>query len=129
MKFMYNIYKVLVHSVGHISCRLDVFHKYDGFVYPKPGRLGRLVSSGSPMHDRRQFFKIFFPKWSGFCVGPFDKNIKPDEALKKLGRLVEGISTLWTSTSGYFRCNDVDKHKLSIEKVRTCRQHNISFFF
>ena len=69
------------------------------------------------MSDRRTFFQIFFPKWSGFCVNSLDDKIQPVEALRKLGFLEEGVSAFWTSTSGYSERHTVDKYKLKLGEV------------
>ena len=70
------------------------------------------------MSDRREFFHKFFPKWGGFYVGPCHDTIGPVEALKHLDVLVEGISALSTSSSGYFYRHPVDKHRLKLGEVR-----------
>ena len=65
-------------------------------------------------HDRRAFFRLSFPKWSGFYVESFDENINPVEALQNLAWLVEGTSNFWTSTSGFADCHHVRDYELRI---------------
>ena len=79
--------------------------------------MNRLFSSGSPINDRRVFFEISFPKWSGFYVDSFDENIQPVEALQNLACLVEGTSSVWTSTSKYPYRHAVDHTKLRLSEV------------
>ncbi|CAB4005379.1 Hypothetical predicted protein, partial [Paramuricea clavata] len=96
-----------------------IFHKYDGFIYPKPGGISwdRFFPSGSAMNDRRAFFRKFFPKWSGFYVNSFDDKIQPVQALQNLEYLVEGMSAVWTSTSGYSYRHTVDSYNLKLGEV------------
>ena len=96
-----------------------MFHKYDGFIYPKPGKisLDRFFPFGSAIEDRKVFFLKFLPKWSGFHVDPFDSKIELEEALYRLDRLVDGITFLRTSTSGYVEHHRVDSFKLGLGKV------------
>jgi hypothetical protein len=96
---------------------LEIFHKYDGFIYPKPGTFSWIFSSVSVMSDRRDFFRIFFPKWSGFFINSFDEKIQPVEALEKLERLEEDVLVFWTSTSKYPRRHRVDNHGLKLWEV------------
>ena len=80
--------------------------------------MNRLFSSGSPIIDRRVFFEISFPKWSGFYVDSFDENIQPLEALQNLACLVQNTSNVWTSTSQYSSyCHVVDHTKLRLWEV------------
>ena len=99
-------------------------HKYDGFVYPEPSFLSNLVpnwlSSGSLLKKRRVFFEEFFPKWSGFCVGSYDKEIQPLEALEQLHCLVQDISKVWTvDTTKRPRWFSLS-NALNISQVGTC---------
>ena len=77
----------------------------------------RLFTSSSPINNRRVFFEIFFPKWSGFYVGSFDQDIKPVEALQNLACLVENTSNVWTSTYKVPHRNVVDSSKLNLREV------------
>ena len=70
------------------------------------------------MDNRREFFREFFPKWFGFDADSFTSTIQVVEALKKLERLVEDISAVWTSASGYNYCEHIDPHKLKLGEVR-----------
>ena len=93
-------------------------HKYDGFIYPKPGlSLDRFFPFGSAIEDRKVFFLKFFPKWSGFHVESFDSKIEVAEALYCLDCLVDGITALMTSTSGRVERHCVDSAKLGLGKV------------
>jgi hypothetical protein len=98
---------------------LEIFHKYDAFIYPKPTGMpwDRFFSSVYPIDDRRAFFRKFFPKWSGFHVNSFDSEIQPAEALHRLECLVEGTSTSRTSTSGCVERHIVSSDKLRLDEV------------
>ena len=104
-----------------------IFHKYDGFIYPKPGAISwdRFFPFGSAMDDRRRFFQKFFPKWSGFCLESFDE-IQPVEALKNLDKLVEDVSFFCTSVSEYPRRREVKSCALKIWEVSATRNKQIS---
>jgi hypothetical protein len=104
----------------------ETFNKYDGFIYPEPPTvsLQKFVSPGFLFDDRRTFFRIFFPKWSGFFADSFDSEIQPVEALLKLDCLVESISHVWTSSD--FRNVDsfaVDSRKLKLWEVGLTRDY------
>jgi hypothetical protein len=97
---------------------LEIFHKYDGFIYPKPaGGVSWVLSSGPEINDRRASFRTFFPKWRGFYVNSFDTIIQPAEALHSLECLVEGTSASRISTSGDIQRRTVDSQKLRLDEV------------
>ena len=97
---------------------LEIFHKYDGFIYPKSGAvLDRFFSPGPAVKDRRAFFRYFFPKWVGFHADSFDDKIQPVEALQNLACLMENTMIVWTSTHGYSNRKVVDKSSLKIWEV------------
>ena len=98
---------------------LEIFHKYDGFVYPKRGWVRNFFFYGSEINDRREFFRNFFPKWSGFYVDSFDDKIQLVEALERLQCLVNGTTSVWTSTSGNAENHPIDSQKLKLEEVGT----------
>lgn len=115
--FRYNMWR-LIRPICFVV--LEIFHKFDGFVYPERSTISwdRLFSSGSPINDRQAFFQFFFPKWSGFYVDSFDENIQPVEALQNLACLVESTSVVWTSTSGVLHRHTVDSNnKLKLGEV------------
>lgn len=95
----------------------DILYKYDGFVYPEPGKFSKVLSHDYTMDDRRTFFRNFFPRWRGFYVSQYDPNIQPVEALLKLECLVQNMSSFWTSASGHQRCHKVDLRKLKLSEV------------
>ncbi len=70
------------------------------------------------MDNRREFFREFFPKWSGFCVNSLGVNIQPVEALQRLQSLFEGITGVCTcDTTRISRWREVEYSKLKIWEV------------
>ena len=96
---------------------LEIFHKYDGFIYPKKGWARNFSFSGSAINDRGVFFRKFFPKWSGFYVDSLDDKIQLVEALEKLQCLFTSTTSVWTSTSGISQNHPIDSQKLKLEEV------------
>ena len=76
---------------------LEVLHKYDGFIYPKPSSWSAKYApnwyvSYSALKKRKAFVEEFFPKWTGFCVNNSSEiGIQPLEAVQQLQRLVEDM--------------------------------------
>ena len=110
---------------------IEVWHKYDGFIYPEPSSWSKYTTkwifSDRPFQKRRHFVEEFFPKWSGFYVNTSsDLGIQPLEALQQVQRLVKDISHVWTvDTTKIPRCLSVE-HKLKISEVRiTTNQQTI----
>jgi hypothetical protein len=75
------------------------------------------VSPGSLLNDRIAFIEEFFPKWNGFCVGSFDSEIKPLEALEQLHCLVQDISNVWTVDKTERPCFFPVRNDLNISEV------------
>ena len=109
-------YLIIIHCLPTFLV-LEIFHKYDGFIYPKPGAISWVFSTAPAISDRKAFFRTFFPKWSGFYVNSFDSKIELADALHSLECLVEGTSADRTSTSGLVERRIVDSQKLRLGEV------------
>ena len=70
-------------------------------------------------NDRKEFFRHFFPKWSGFRTDSDDDKIQLMEALQNLHCLVYDTIGIWTSSSGCLAYKPVDNNQLDLGKVYT----------